>query len=521
MTFDYKLGSAQKVAINVFDEVPKSQNIPMGVAVFEIDDVLGARGGTKAKRLRKGGQLFVHIRKSSGSGNFSFQFKGVKLVNVEGVFRKSDPFFEICRKDDRGSGPTWATVFRSDVVMDDLDPKWALSSIELSVLCGGNLDLPILVRVYDWEKSGKHELMGEFESSVNGLVAAAGNRPIRLRHGGRDMGHISVETAHCSIPQTAPVPTTQTTPSAPSTPSPPIEQFSNMVVAMPPPVPPTFVDYVSGGCQLNVSVAIDFTGSNGDPRKPGTLHYLHKDGQLNDYEKAISSILGILSKYDSDKQFPVLGFGAKYGGVVRHVFQCGAQAEASGVDGVLKAYRDTFKSGLIMSRPTVFTDVIKVAAKRAEDSLNNALQADKQAYSILLLVTDGCVADVQATAQCLVEVSGAPLSLVIVGVGNEDFSGMRFLDDMNKPGYRDMADFINFNAHSQNPAELTSATLQEIPRHVVEFFQGRGIEPKLEEFVDEAEIMVEEEEEEEIDLSLSLEEDEIVVNRGGFDYSTW
>ena len=241
---------------------------------------------------------------------------------------------------------------------------------------------------------------------------------------------------------------------------------------------------------------------------------------MNDYEKAITSILGILSKYDSDKQFPVLGFGAKYGGVVRHVFQCGAQAEASGVDGVLKAYRDTFKSGLIMSRPTVFTDVIKVAAKRAEDSLNNALQAEKQSYSILLLLTDGCVADVQATAQCLVEVSGAPLSLIIVGVGNEDFSGMRFLDDLNKPGYRDMADFINFNAHSQNPAELTSATLQEIPRHVVEFFQGRGIEPKLEEFVDEAEIMVEEEEEE-IDLSLSLEEDEIVVNRGGFDYSTW
>lgn len=56
-------------------------------------------------------------------------------------------------------------------------------------------------------------------------------------------------------------------------------------------------------------VAIDFTGSNGDPRKPGTLHYRAKDGALNDYEKAITSILNILGPYDSNQQYPVWGFG--------------------------------------------------------------------------------------------------------------------------------------------------------------------------------------------------------------------
>jgi Copine len=75
--------------------------------------------------------------------------------------------------------------------------------------------------------------------------------------------------------------------------------------------------------------------------------------------------VNILAKYDSDKQFPVLGFGAKYGNVVRHCFQCGPTAEANGVQGVLDAYHAVFKSGLIMSGPTVFTEVIATAAARA------------------------------------------------------------------------------------------------------------------------------------------------------------
>ena len=35
----------------------------------------------------------------------------------------------------------------------------------------------------------------------------------------------------------------------------------------------SFLEYIMGGCEVNFTVAIDFTGSNGDPRKPGTLHY--------------------------------------------------------------------------------------------------------------------------------------------------------------------------------------------------------------------------------------------------------
>jgi hypothetical protein len=228
---------------------------------------------------------------------------------------------------------------------------------------------------------------------------------------------------------------------------------------------PTFLDYVSGGCELNIITAIDFTGSNGDPRKPGTLHHL--GSAKNDYEKAISAIVGILAKYDSDKMFPVVGFGAKYDGTVRHCFQCGDTEEVRGVAGVLEAYHQTFKSGLIMSSPTVFTEVIESAAARALSSQEKAKQKGQQAYTILLIVTDGAVSDSQATAASLQQVSDAPLSVVIVGVGDADFSSMEFLDDSSKPGQRDIAQFVQFNKHQTSSADLTSVTLHEIPKQYV------------------------------------------------------
>lgn len=68
--------------------------------------------------------------------------------------------------------------------------------------------------------------------------------------------------------------------------------------------PITMNDYINGGCEINLMVAIDFTSSNGDPRKQDTLHY-RGGGDMNDYEKAILAFGKILTKFDTDKKIPV------------------------------------------------------------------------------------------------------------------------------------------------------------------------------------------------------------------------
>ncbi|KAL3913506.1 MAG: hypothetical protein SGARI_000627 [Bacillariaceae sp.] len=235
---------------------------------------------------------------------------------------------------------------------------------------------------------------------------------------------------------------------------------------------PQFTDYLSGGLEMNLSIAIDFTASNGDPRQPGTLHHLHHDNQLNDYEKVLTAVGAILAKYDSDQSFPVLGFGAKYHGQIKHCFQVGGASELKGLSGVLKGYRSVFNSGLTMSEPTVFAEVIQHAAIQAQKEYERKKVMGKQSYSILLIVTDGSVRDEQQTKVALKYASSAPLSVVIVGVGNADFSKMTFLNNVHQSDddMRDIVQFVEFNRFRNDRQALCAETLSEIPDQVVSYF---------------------------------------------------
>jgi hypothetical protein len=132
------------------------------------------------------------------------------------------------------------------------------------------------------------------------------------------------------------------------------------IAALPAPVqaPATFKNYVNDGLLLDFMVAIDFTSSNGDPRTPGTLHD-QASGTLNDYEESIVGIGAALGKYS--EKFTVWGFGAKFGGVTRHLFQLGDEETVhGGVNGILEVYKNIFQSDLIMSGPTCFDQVSKI-----------------------------------------------------------------------------------------------------------------------------------------------------------------
>ena len=353
--------------------------------------------------------------------------------------------------------------------------------------------------------------MGEFETSVNGLQQAAASREvINLKKKGKETGHIIIQKAEVTGVEEVTQKLSAT--SISQVPAPVVASYA----AAPSGRGASFVDYISGGCELNVAVAIDFTGSNGDPRMPGTLHHISADGSRNDYEKAIAAIVSILAKYDSDQMFPVYGFGAKYGGVVRHCFQVGSQPEQKGVAGVLDAYKQVFRSGLIMSGPTVFTEVIQAVAARATATQDAAQRQGRQAYTILLILTDGAVTDPRETALCIDQVSNSPLSIVIVGVGNADFSSMQFLDDAHAPGKRDIAQFVEFNKYSNDSTALTTQTLDEIPGQLTGYFQSMNIPPHPPVNRSDSQVFVENEEE--IDLSLNIKEEEIVITSGGDDF---
>lgn len=71
----------------------------------------------------------------------------------------------------------------------------------------------------------------------------------------------------------------------------------------------SFLNYIFGGCEISLQIAIDFTGSNGAVTDPNSLHYW--DLNSNEYIKAINAVGNILQNYDTDKKFPTYGFGGR------------------------------------------------------------------------------------------------------------------------------------------------------------------------------------------------------------------
>jgi len=86
--------------------------------------------------------------------------------------------------------------------------------------------------------------------------------------------------------------------------------------------------------------------------------------------------------------------------------------------------------------------------------------------------------EVEKTMKTLQSISGSPLSVIIVGIGQNDFGPMRKLDDFQNDvgGGRDICDFVEFDS-SLDRSFLTRETLNEIPDQLVSYFTERHIYP--------------------------------------------
>ncbi len=97
-------------------------------------------------------------------------------------------------------------------------------------------------------------------------------------------------------------------------------------------------------------------------------------------------------------------------------------------------------------------------------------------YHIGLIITDGVIHDMEQTIELIVELSHYPISLVIVGLGDEDFEKMDFLDSDDKVlksangsfARRDIVQFVKYNRfRSSEISYLGEAVLEEMPGQFV------------------------------------------------------
>ena len=246
----------------------------------------------------------------------------------------------------------------------------------------------------------------------------------------------------------------------------------------------TFLDYIRAGVKIALSIGIDFTGSNGHPLDEISLHSI-KQNVLNDYEKAILSCGNIVAYYDYDQLFPVYGFGAiinsSFDKKVSMCFNLNFtdNPDIKTIENVLKTYKECIEQKkLTLTGPALFAPLIKEVASRINSQ-------DLFEYHILMILTNGVIEDLQQTIDALVEVSSLPLSVIIIGIGNDDFSKMEILDGDDIPlistsgkiRMRDLVQFVPFSRYKKDEKKLMMEVLGEIPRQIVEYYQFKNLNP--------------------------------------------
>lgn len=104
---------------------------------------------------------------------------------------------------------------------------------------------------------------------------------------------------------------------------------------------------------------------------------------------------------------------------------------------------------------------------------------DDNQYTVLVILTDGAINDIQQTIDAIVYATNLPISIIIIGIGNADFSTMEYLDGDKQRlkssngtfAARDIVQFVPFNEYvKRGPEELAAEVLRELPTQVTEFF---------------------------------------------------
>lgn len=440
-----------KIDINESDDLPVLSSFE-----FFIGQLLGSPGQTlnHLMKTEDGSSLAYIVLKAEhvveSNDKVYFQVNGKKLEDVSGLFVPFEPFFVLYRCGVDGN----KEVFYTSEYENGKNVSWKGFEKNVQELCRGNYEAKIGLDVFDHKTLGEHEYIASTFFNLNQLLIekltkfTLVNEKKLNRSGYSNSGFIVFESVKITTVY-------------------------------------SFLDYIKGGCHIHLDIAIDFTGSNKHPSSVNSLHYIDKDPEkLNHYQQALKAVSEILLPYNSEQKAAVYGFGGKINNVISHCFPLNQDPDnpfVYGVNGILEVYKEALNY-VGLSGPTRFSELLKTVIQGLEAEL---VQQFHQSYKFLLILTDGEIDDMQESINWIVRGTACPLSIVIVGIGNENFEKMKILDADDLPlvdtegkkMLRDIVQFVPFREVNNSPALLVEAVLDEIPREIKNFFKMKGIKP--------------------------------------------
>lgn len=390
IALDYYFERKQELRASIFDVDNKNKQVneshdTLGDCFFTCGEIIGSKNSTIAKGIYlnkvKHGTLVIFGENLSNDSypksNIYFNLSASNLDKKD-FFGSSDPYLVISRVRQDGSA---VDIYKTETIKKSLNPQWKTFTLSSESLIGDK----IRIECFDWDNNSKHDLIGRVELTFNLLKPSASFTLLSSK--GKSAGTI---------------------------------HFNEFVI-----IPQySFLEY-TGNFEFSTCFAIDFTASNGEANYNDSLHYRNPNAP-NQYQQAIVDIGDIVKHYDSDKLFPVLGFGGMFmkSGFTSDCFYLNnhkTNPEVNGIQGILDAYQYA-NLNTVLSGPTHFNKVITFINDFAIKKL------DTRCYHILVILTDGIINDMTETKQAIKKASTLPISIIIIGVGNANFSLMNELD---------------------------------------------------------------------------------------------
>ena len=225
----------------------------------------------------------------------------------------------------------WTPIYKSEIKRPEGGAfRWNQVQLGSTDLCGDNVERPIKVEFFKSVPSGKHKIIDMIDTiTLAQLKSGTQNFEMKKKKGSLDMANLKIDRQH------------------------------------------SFLEYIFGGCEVDLSIAIDFTLSNGDPRQPSSLHYF--DPQRNQYLQAIQNVGNILQFYNTDKMINLYGFGGAIPPYTNRASHCFAlngdifNPRVPGVQGVIQCYQNALQKCRLYG-PTHFSEILR--------EINNHVMSD-------------------------------------------------------------------------------------------------------------------------------------------------
>jgi Ca2+-dependent lipid-binding protein len=190
--YTYKFEESQKIRVKIYDadnDAAKTSQLNLAqqdfageTPVVYMGDIVSAAnhpaGGKevalqgRTKRGNATGTCMIRCEEMANqNGVVTLIMKAKGLTNLDGMFGKSDPFLRMSRSREIGAP---LPMFRSEVVMNNLNPTWKKITVSLSALCNGDPYRSITFDVADYDSDGSHDFIGQCTCSLNDLLQTVG-----------------------------------------------------------------------------------------------------------------------------------------------------------------------------------------------------------------------------------------------------------------------------------------------------------------------------------------------------------